>query len=97
MKHITIEQIASLVAFLVALIGGIEFLLQRLKKALSKPSMDLLRIQILQIYYEYKDSKKIPIFMKQAVDLCFDTYRGLGGNSFIESVKNEIDTWEVIG
>lgn len=107
MTNITIEQIASFLAFLVGLIGGIEFLLARLKKCIKSSLndefksynnvlLDLLRTEMMEIYYEYKDNKKIPLLMKKQWNLCFDTYTGKGGNSFIIDLKKEIDTWEVV-
>ena len=58
--------------------------------------MSLLRSEMTDVYYEYKDDKKIPIYKKESWDRNYDTYKSIGGNSFIMDLKNEIDKWEVI-
>lgn len=56
----------------------------------------LLRSEMVKIYYQYKDIKTIPYYVKEAWNMNYDIYKGLQGNSFIEGLKIEIDKWEVI-
>lgn len=56
----------------------------------------LLRSEMVEMYYHYRDTKKIPYYVKEAWTMNYDIYKGLQGNSFIDGLKVEIDKWEVI-
>ena len=56
----------------------------------------LLRSEMVEMYYHYRDTKKIPYYVKEAWNMNYDIYKGLQGNSFIDGLKVEIDKWEVI-
>ena len=55
----------------------------------------LLRSEMVRIYYEYKDIKKMPFFVREAWYMDYEAYKKSDGNSFIDSLKEEIDNWEV--
>ena len=55
-----------------------------------------LRNDILAIYDQCKGTKTITRYQKAAIHLSYDLYRKLRGNSFVQSIVNEIDTYEVI-
>lgn len=55
----------------------------------------LLRSEMVRIYYEYKDIKKMPFFVREAWYKDYEAYKKSDGNLFIDSLKEEIDTWEV--
>lgn len=56
----------------------------------------LLRANIVNQYYVYKQIGKIPFYVKESLHKEFEAYKGLNGNSFVEDIMKEIDTWEVI-
>ncbi len=56
----------------------------------------LLRVVMVDVYYHYRDSRKIPYYVKEAWLLNYDIYKKLNGNSFIDTLKDEIEKWEVI-
>lgn len=56
----------------------------------------LLRNDILNIYLKCKNEKKITIQEKQSVNKCFELYREMGGNSFVEDIVKEMNDYEVI-
>lgn len=56
----------------------------------------LLRSEMVEMYYHYRNTKKIPYYVKEAWNMNYDIYKGLQGNSFIDGLKLEIDKWEVI-
>lgn len=58
--------------------------------------ISLLRSGMTDVYYEYKNSKQIPLYKKESWDRNYDVYKSIGGNSFIMDLKKEIDKWEVI-
>lgn len=55
-----------------------------------------LRNDILQIYETCKSSKKISMYQKDAIHMSYDLYVKLKGNSFVKSIVEEIDTFEII-
>lgn len=56
----------------------------------------LLRANIVNQYYVYKKMGEIPFYVKESLHKEFEAYKGLKGNSFVEEIMNEIDTWKVV-
>lgn len=59
-------------------------------------NQNLLRSQIVDIYYLYKKTKKIPFYQKEVANECHEAYAKNGGNSFVDDLVKEINSWEVI-
>ena len=56
-----------------------------------------LRNDMLQIYREHKDNKKITQYEFENFCYLYQAYKKLGGNSFIDKIFKEItEEWEVI-
>ena len=55
-----------------------------------------LRNDILQIYTECKDQKKITLYQLEAISISYELYKKLKGNSFVQAIYNEIQTYEKI-
>lgn len=55
-----------------------------------------LRSDMLHIYYQYKDEKKIRQYELENFVYLYKAYKALRGNSFIDKIYNEVMTWEVI-
>jgi hypothetical protein len=55
-----------------------------------------LRSDMLHIYYEYKDTKKIRQYELENFVHLYKAYKALHGNSFIDKIYNEVMKWEVI-
>lgn len=55
-----------------------------------------LRNDILQIYEECKDDKKINEYQLEALLKSADLYFKLKGNSFVKTIVEKIKDWEVI-
>ena len=56
----------------------------------------LLRNTITHIDIKYKDTKKIPHYVKENVMYLFTQYKVLNGNSYVAQIVSEIQTWEEI-
>lgn len=56
----------------------------------------LLRCQILASYYRNKDKQQIRQYEAENFVHCYDAYKALGGNSFIDKINAEVREWEVI-
>ena len=55
-----------------------------------------LRNDMLQIYYKNKDTKKIHQYEYESFVLMYEAYKALKGNSFIDKIYKEVQTWEII-
>lgn len=55
-----------------------------------------LRNDILQIYTECKAQKQITLYQLEAISISYELYKKLKGNSFVQSIYNEVQTYEKI-
>ena len=56
----------------------------------------LLRSELLRTYYKNKNNESIRQYELENFILCYSAYKKLGGNSFVDLIKKEVSTWEVI-
>lgn len=56
----------------------------------------LLRSDMLRTYYKHLEDEKIRQHEYENFMYDYAAYKALGGNSFIEHVKKEVDSWSVI-
>ena len=55
----------------------------------------LLRSNLVNQYFVYKETKKMPYYCKQNWYAMFEAYKNIGGNSFVIDLKQKIDDIEV--
>lgn len=55
-----------------------------------------LRSEMLQIYYHNKDTKKIRQYEKENFMMLYEAYKALKGNSFIDTIYEEVRKWETV-
>jgi hypothetical protein len=56
-----------------------------------------LRSEMLRIYYQYKDDKRIRQFKLENFIYLYKAYKALRGNSFIDKIYKEVmEEWETI-
>ena len=65
-------------------------------KNIELSNQNLLRSEIVRIYYQYKNEKRIPYYEKEVANQCADAYFKNNGNLFVEDIMEEINSWEVI-
>lgn len=63
---------------------------------LTVSSNDILRREIVKIYYRYLPYKKIPRFDKESLSKMATDYFKQKGNSFVEDLCREMKDWEVV-
>ena len=56
----------------------------------------LLRSEMLRTYYHNKNSEKIRQYELENFVFLYKAYKALKGNSFIDKIKEEVMSWEVI-
>lgn len=55
-----------------------------------------LRAAMLSIYYKCKETKKIRQYEAEHFEKCYEAYKALKGNSFIDEIYKKAHEWEVI-
>lgn len=55
-----------------------------------------LRSEMLRIYYHHRQSQTIRQYEYENFVLLYEAYKALKGNSFIDKIYREVQTWEVI-
>lgn len=91
-------EIAAKAVSVLAFLGGVVAALVKFWKELKlakEGDMCLLRAEMLKIYYNNKDRKKIRQYEAQNFKLMYDSYKARGGNSFIDEVHDHVITWEL--
>lgn len=63
---------------------------------LIEASKDMLRKEMTDIYYEYLPYKKILQYDKKCFIKLYHDYGALKGNTYIDEIWAEIQTWEVV-
>ena len=70
-------------------------IIEKLDK-LTNSSNDLLRKDMTDIYYKYLPYKKILQYDKKCFVKLYNDYGAQGGNTYIDTIWEEIQTWEVV-
>jgi hypothetical protein len=55
-----------------------------------------LRSEMLQIYYHNKENKTIRQYEKENFMMMYEAYKALRGNSFIDTIYDEVRKWETV-
>ena len=55
-----------------------------------------LRSEMLRIYYNNIEGKKIRQYEYENFVHLYNAYKSLGGNSFIDKIYEEVQSWEII-
>lgn len=55
----------------------------------------LLRSEIVRIYYRNHDDQKLKEYEFKNMDQCYEAYKALGGNSFVEKIHDEMKAWDI--
>lgn len=65
-------------------------------KRLRQGQLCLLRSGMLHTYYKRRELKSIRQYEYENFELMYQAYKSLHGNSFIENIRQEIKTWDII-
>jgi hypothetical protein len=77
-------------------IGGLIIGFIKLEIAYREGTKCSLRNDILQIYNQYRNEKAIPLYDFEAISLSYGLYHKYKGNSFVDSIWAEVQTWKKI-
>ena len=90
-----ITTITTLIAEISVLLGVIVPIIVSVHK-ISNGTRCQLRSEMLRIYYRHQADGKIRQYEYENFVMLYQAYKALKGNSFIDKIYREIQTWTVI-
>lgn len=97
-----LSRLSGVCSMITAIVAAIVIFVKPLRekalgtKEIKEGQKCLLRAEMLRVYYKNRQEDKIRQYEYENFVLCYKAYKKLGGNSFIDHIKSEIDTWEVL-
>lgn len=97
-----IKEIASLASAISTILLLLIMLVKPLRniffglKDLQEGQKCMLRSDMLRIYYKHIQDREIHQHEYENFMYEYRAYKALKGNSFVEHIKNEVETWNVI-
>ena len=55
-----------------------------------------LRSEMLRIYYRHREQEVIRQYEYENFVMLYEAYKALKGNSFIDKIYKEVQTWEIV-
>lgn len=63
---------------------------------IRKGQLCQLRSEMLRIYYHNREGEEIRQYEYENFVLLYEAYKTLKGNSFIDKIHKEVESWEII-
>lgn len=93
-EDVDITVITTLIVEIGALVGAIVPIVIFIVKLMNGMRCQL-RSEMLRTYYHHKDTKKIRQYEYENFVYLYESYKALKGNSFIDKIYKEVQTWQV--
>lgn len=90
-----LASIVTLIGEIGVLLGVIVPVIVSMRKIASGTRCQL-RSEMLRIYYRHRETETIRQYEFENFAMLYEAYKALGGNSFIDKISNEVNSWEVI-
>lgn len=87
--------IATLIAEIGVLVGVIVPVIVTISKIATGTKCQL-RSEMLRIYYHNRETEIIRQYEYENFVMLYEAYKALKGNSFIDKIYREVQTWEII-
>ena len=87
--------IVTLIGEVGVLIGALTPVVVTVSK-ISNGTKCQLRSEMLRIYYHTRESGKIRQYEYENFVFLYEAYKALKGNSFIDKIYKEVQSWEII-
>lgn len=87
--------IATLIAEIGVLVGVIVPVIVSIQK-ISNGTRCQLRSEMLRIYYRHRETEKIRQYEFENFVMLYEAYKALRGNSFIDKIHKEVESWDII-
>ena len=98
----SLSKLAALCSEITVILAAVAMLVKPLRnKMLGLDKLtDALKCQLrhdmLHTYYRHREGRTIRQYELENFLYLYRRYKALGGNSFIDRIKSEIDEWEVV-
>lgn len=86
---------ATVIATLTTIIKPIRELISDIR-AVKSGLKSVHRYNMLNTYYKWHEQDSIKQYERENFDAEYKAYKALGGNSFIDTIYEEVKRWEVI-
>ena len=90
-----LTMIATLIGEIGVLLGVIIPVIVSVRKIATGTRCQL-RSEMLRIYYHNREREKIRQYEYENFVMLYEAYKALKGNSFIDKIYKELQTWEVV-
>jgi len=90
-----LELTISLITQIITAVSLLSAMIVSLTKVFQG-SKCLLRSEMLRIYYNNKDARKIRQYEYENFVYLYEAYKKLRGNSFIDKIYVDLQEWEVV-
>lgn len=87
--------IATLIGEIGVLIGVIVPVIVSIRKIANGTKCQL-RSEMLRIYYHHREKGIIRQYEYENFVMLYEAYKALKGNSFIDKIYKEVQTWEIV-
>ena len=94
-EEILLKIILTIVGFIVT--GVLGYFVGKVKEYKKKDTRQeealkcLLRSNITSKYYVYSEMGEIPYYEKENIDMMFEEYQNMDGNSYVETIVKEVN------
>jgi hypothetical protein len=92
---LNLTTIVTLIGEIGVLVGVIVPVIVFVKKIANGTKCQL-RSEMLRIYYHHRETQKIRQYEYENFVMLYEAYKALGGNSFIDKIYKEVQTWEIV-
>lgn len=87
--------LATLITEIGVLLGVIVPVIVAIRK-ISEGTKCQLRSEMLRIYYHNREVGEIRQYEYENFVMLYDAYKALKGNSFIDKIYKEVQSWEIV-
>lgn len=87
--------IVTLITEISILVGVVLPVIVSVRK-ISNGTKCQLRSEMLRIYYHHREKNTIRQYEYENFVMLYEAYKALKGNSFIDKIYKEVQTWEIV-
>jgi hypothetical protein len=87
--------IIALIGEVIGIIGALVPVVISIRK-ISNGTRCQLRSEMLRIYYHHRETKEIRQYEYENFVMLYEAYKALKGNSFIDKIYEEVQSWEIV-
>jgi hypothetical protein len=91
----TLTTVVTLITEIGVLIGVVAPMIVTVKKVANGQKCQL-RSDMLRIYYHNREDETIRQYEYENFVFLYEAYKALKGNSFIDKIYKEVQTWEIV-